>query len=112
MHVEENPSDVMQIIMSSSAARGQALSAIKMAQAGDADGADRAITAAKTAMREAQAAHNRLLSSEAREEGPQFSLLLIHAEDHLAGAQTMIEVAEAFMVTSAELVALKKEIKD
>lgn len=112
MGPEDNPSDVMQLMMSSGDARSQALAAIAAAQRDDVAAAETAMVNAKSALHDAQLAHNRLLSSEARGEGPQFSILLVHAENHLAGAQTMIEVARAFMVTSAELMTLRKEVAD
>ncbi|WDF83476.1 PTS lactose/cellobiose transporter subunit IIA [Lacticaseibacillus pabuli] len=107
---DENPSEVMEIIMNASHSRSASRQAMAEARVGKQAAADKSLAEAKTALQAAQDAHNTLLSQEARGEGPEFSILLVHAENHLANADTMIDIATEFMAMGAELNALQKKL--
>ena len=107
---EDNPSEVMNIIISGSQARSAAMAAIKAAKAHDFPAAATCLSNAQVAVKRAQAAHNALLSAEARGDGADFSVLLVHAENHLSNALTIIDTATQFVDTYHELAALNARL--
>lgn len=100
---EDNPSEVMTIIVSGGDVRKACLAAIDSAKAGDFAAAKKHLADADAAMAVAQKAHNRMLSKEARGEGPDFSVLLVHAESHLGNAQVIEDMAKEFIMMYQEL---------
>jgi len=107
---DENPSEVIELIMNATHSRSASRQAMADARVGKRAEADEALAEAKTALQGAQDVHNKLLSKEARGEGPDFSILLVHAENHLANAETMIDIATEFMAMGQELNDLKKQV--
>ncbi|WP_155286500.1 PTS lactose/cellobiose transporter subunit IIA [Lacticaseibacillus zhaodongensis] len=100
---EDNPSEVMNIIVSGGDARKACLAAVDSAKNGDFAAAKKELDAASAAIGVAQKAHNRLLSQEARGVGPDFSVLLVHAESHLGNAQALYDMAKEFVLLYKEL---------
>lgn len=109
---EDNPNEVMSIIMNGGQARSAAMAAIKAAKARDFAAAATCMSNARVAVKNAQVAHNSLLSAEARGDGADFSVLLVHAENHLSNALTIIDMADQFVETYRELAALEKRVND
>lgn len=94
---EDNPASVMDIITATATARDAALTAIAAAEEGDFAEATKWVTRATNAKAAAQKAHNHILSLEAQGNGPDFSVLLVHAETHLTDATAMTEMARHFI---------------
>ncbi len=94
---EDNPSSVMDIISATSTAREAALAAIEAAKEQDFEQASKWLDRAQNAIKGGQLAHNHLLSLEARGEGPEFSLLLVHAETHLTDANAILDTSREFV---------------
>ncbi|WP_127848349.1 PTS lactose/cellobiose transporter subunit IIA [Lacticaseibacillus hulanensis] len=103
---EDNPKSVMDMISNAGTARDAALTAVDAAEERDFAEAQKWLTRAQNAVNVARQAHNHLLSQEARGEGPDFSVLLVHAETHLTDALAMIDMAKR-MVALYQLVYTK-----
>jgi PTS system cellobiose-specific IIA component len=84
---------IMQIIVNGGDARSKALMAVRSAREGDFQKSDQLIKEAKEAMGLAHEVQTQLIQAETRGEKTEISLLLIHAQDHLMNAITVVELA-------------------
>ncbi|KAB7665826.1 PTS lactose/cellobiose transporter subunit IIA [Bacillus sp. B1-b2] len=91
-----------QIILNGGNARGLAMEAINDARIGEFDLAEQKLEDANEAMRVAHRYQTDLIQGEARGEKFEIRLLLIHAQDHLMNAMTVIDLAK-------EIIALHKK---
>ena len=93
-----------QIVSFAGDARSAAMEAINVAKAGNVAAAKEKINDARETISEAHHHQTDLISAEANGEELPFSVLLIHAQDHLMTAMTVIDLAE-------EIVELYDRIK-
>lgn len=86
-----------QIILNGGNARGLAMEAINDAKSGDFSLAEQKLDEANEAMRLAHRFQTDLIQGEARGEKFDIRLLLIHAQDHLMNAMTVVDMAKEFI---------------
>ncbi|MEK4826904.1 PTS lactose/cellobiose transporter subunit IIA [Niallia sp. FSL W8-0951] len=86
-----------QIILNGGNARGLAMEAINDAKSGDFSLAEQKLDEANEAMRLAHRFQTDLIQGEARGEKFEIRLLLIHAQDHLMNAMTVVDMAKEFI---------------
>ena len=95
--------ELMGFVMLAGDARSSAMEGIKIAKEHDFEKAEALLDNANKAMLDAHHAHAKLLARDAQGELP-LCLLLIHAEDQLMAASTVIELA-------SEIIELHKAIQ-
>lgn len=95
--------ELMGFVMLAGDARSSAMEGIKIAKEHDFEKAEALLDNANKAMLDAHHAHAKLLARDAQGELP-FCLLLIHAEDQLMAASTVIDLA-------SEIIELHKAIQ-
>lgn len=83
---------IMQIIINGGNARSKALMAVRSARKKELDKADVLLREAKEALGLAHKVQTDLIQAETRGEKTEISLLLIHAQDHLMNAMTVIDL--------------------
>lgn len=97
----EQPLDMeevcFQIIANVGMAKSMYIEAIGKAKEGDLDGARELIKQGSDAFVEEHNVHLQLLANDAGGKSVEFSMLLMHAEDQLMGAETFRIVAEDFI---------------
>lgn len=93
MNIEEIS---FQIILNGGNARVLAMEAINLAKSGDFELAEQKIEEANKSMREAHRYQTNLIQKEADGEKIETKVLLIHAQDHLMNAMTVIDLAKEF----------------
>lgn len=98
----ENEQEIMQIIVHGGNARAKALMAVRNSREGNFNQANALLLEAKEAMTMAHKVQTKLIQAETRGEKTEISLLMIHAQDHLMNAMTVIELV-------TEMIADKKE---
>ncbi|WAA10123.1 PTS lactose/cellobiose transporter subunit IIA [Fervidibacillus albus] len=91
MNIEEVS---FQIILNGGNARSLAMEAIELAKKGQFDAAEQKIEEANEAMSIAHRYQTDLVQGEARGEKVEIRILLIHAQDHLMNAMTVIDLAK------------------
>lgn len=84
---------ILNIIMHSGEARSHSLEAITLAKAGEFDKAREAIIKADEELGYAHSSQTSLIQGEAASDKIEFSLLLVHAEDHLMTTMTFKDLA-------------------
>jgi PTS system cellobiose-specific IIA component len=84
---------IMDIIVNGGNARSKALMAVRNASEGDHDRAEQLMKEAREAMGLAHKVQTGLIQAETRGEKTDISLLLIHAQDHLMNAMTVVDLA-------------------
>lgn len=84
---------IMQLIMHGGNAKGEALKAIRYARKKDFTEADKSLENCDKELNVAHKAQTDLLTKEAREETIDFSLLMVHGQDHLMNAITTRDLA-------------------
>jgi len=94
MNIEEIS---FQIILNGGNARVLAMEAINLAKSGDFESAQQKIEEANEAMRSAHSFQTDLIQKEANGEKIETKILLIHAQDHLMNAMTVIDMAKEFI---------------
>ena len=95
--------ELMGVVMLAGDARSSAMEGIKIAKEHDFEKAEALLDNANKAMLDAHHAHAKLLARDAQGELP-LCLLLIHAEDQLMAASTVIDLA-------SEIIELHKAIQ-
>jgi PTS system cellobiose-specific IIA component len=80
---------ILNIIMHSGKARSYSMEAITLAKAGDFDKAEELIIKADEELGYAHSSQTSLIQGEAANERIEFSLLLVHAQDHLMTTMTL-----------------------
>ncbi|MDQ0148855.1 PTS lactose/cellobiose transporter subunit IIA [Eubacterium multiforme] len=84
---------VLNLIMHSGEARSYAMEAIGLAKGGDIKGAKDLIEKSSEELGEAHHSQTSLIQGEAAGEKVEFSLLLMHAQDHLMTTMTLKDLA-------------------
>lgn len=84
---------IMQIIVNGGDARSKALLAIRKARAKHFDEAASLLKEAKQSMGVAHEVQTELIQAETRGEKTEVSLLMVHAQDHLMNAMTVVDLA-------------------
>lgn len=84
---------ILNIIMHSGAARSKSMEAISLAKIGDFDKAKELLIKADEELGYAQSSQTTLIQGEAVNEKIEFSLILLHAEDHLMTTMTLKDLA-------------------
>lgn len=96
-----NPADyevAFQIIAVAGDAKSSAMLAIREARAGRFREAEKLLSEADERLHDAHNQQTAMLSSEARGEPVPVNIILVHAQDHLAGAMLVRELAGEFLV--------------
>lgn len=93
-----------QIILHAGNARSEAMEALQLARNGEFNKAELKLDAADKEFTEAHHIQTSLLQDEANGNIPEFSIILIHAQDHLMNALTVKDLA-------MEMIAMQKQIK-
>ncbi len=104
MTMEELEEIIMQIIVNSGAARSLSIEALRDAGKGDFDGADEKMNQADQTLLETHEYQTNLIQDEINGKSAPLSLLMVHAQDHLMNAMTVMDLAR-------EIIAMKKEEK-
>jgi len=94
MNIEEIS---FQIILYGGNARSIAMEALKSAKAGEFEAAQEKLGEARQEISKAHRHQTDLIQGEARGEKQEVRLLLVHAQDHLMNALTVIDLAEEFI---------------
>ena len=84
---------ILNIIMHSGEARSNSMEAISLAKIGDFDKAKELLIKADEELGYAQSSQTTLIQGEAVNEKIEFSLILLHAEDHLMTTMTFKDLA-------------------
>ncbi|WP_024613993.1 PTS lactose/cellobiose transporter subunit IIA [Clostridium sp. Ade.TY] len=84
---------ILNLIMHSGEARSYAMEAISLAKTGNIEGARELIEKSTQELGEAHHSQTSLIQAEANGEKAEFSLLLIHAQDHLMTTMTLKDLA-------------------
>nr|WP_273380519.1 PTS lactose/cellobiose transporter subunit IIA [Symbiobacterium thermophilum] len=92
------------IILHGGNARSLAMEAIKHAKIGEFDLAEQKIEEANEEMRKAHRFQTDLIQEEARGEKIEIRILLIHAQDHLMNAMTVIDLAQEIIELYKKLI--------
>lgn len=100
-----------QIIAFSGDARGIAMEAVEEAKEGNIDEAKKMIEDARKTVNESHNYQTELLTSEANGEQVDFSVLLIHSQDHLMTSMCVIDLAEQLVDVYAMIYGIKDELK-
>lgn len=88
---------IMGIITHSGDARSDAMEAIQHAKKKEIEKANQLIEKADKELLEAHSMQTKLIQNEARGEKSEFSLLLVHAQDHLMTTTTLKDLAKEFV---------------
>lgn len=97
-----------QIIAASGGAKSAFIAAIEAAKSGDFEEAQRQMEAGEEMMNQGHGPHAELIQKEASGESTPVSLLLIHAEDQMMGAEQFKMLAEESIDLYKALAELKK----
>lgn len=92
-----------QIISNVGMAKSLAIEAVREVRQGNYDLAKRKIEECSSFMEEAHHAHTELIQKEASGEKVEFSLILMHAEDQMLSAETIIVLANEMIEMFVEL---------
>lgn len=84
---------IMQIIVNGGDARSKALQSIRKARVKHFDEADSLLKEAKQSMGVAHEVQTKLIQAETRGDKAEVSLLMVHAQDHLMNAMTVVDLA-------------------
>ena len=86
-----------EIVSFSGDAKSAAMEAIKIAKSGDIDSARQKLDEAKNTVANAHHLQTDLISAEANGVDIPFSIVVIHGQDHLMTAMSVIDLAEEFI---------------
>ncbi len=92
--MEGNEENLLEIIVNSGESKSLAFEAIQAAKAGAFEEAERKLEESKKVQLRAHHAQTELLVTEANGEKNEFSILLIHAQDHLMNSITFADLAK------------------
>ncbi|WP_418766639.1 PTS lactose/cellobiose transporter subunit IIA [Longicatena caecimuris] len=90
----ENEQKAFELILHSGNARSLAHEALELIKANEKEQAEKKLKEADTELIEAQKLHARFLRDMANNEEIKIDLLMVHAEDHVSGSQTCLEMAK------------------
>lgn len=103
---------ILNIIMHSGEARSYAIEAISLAKSGDFNKAKELIYLADEELGYAHISQTSLVQSEAVNDEIKFSLLLVHAQDHLMTTMTFNDLALEIIEVHEKLVSFSKQINN
>lgn len=86
--------------------------AVTSARAGDTEKAEKLLEEGRKAMVDAHNAQNDLLAAEADGKDMEYSILMVHAQDHLTMALMYERLAQEFIYMYGELRELKEKLRD
>lgn len=89
-----NEENLLEIIVNSGEAKSLAFEAIQLAKKGEQEAAQEKLKEAAKVHMEAHKAQTTLLAKEANGEQTPFSMLLVHAQDHLMNSITFVDLAK------------------
>ncbi len=92
--MEGNEENILEIIVNSGEAKSLAFEAIQAAKNFDFAEAEKKLKEAKSVQVQAHNAQTALLAQEASGTKEEFSLLLVHAQDHLMNSITFVDLAK------------------
>lgn len=92
--MNENEQNLLEIIVNSGEAKSLSLEAIQAAKEGRFEEAKLKMEEARQVQLKAHHAQTQLLVQEANGEKAEFSILLVHAQDHLMNSITFIDMAK------------------
>lgn len=92
--MESNEENLLNIIVNSGEAKSLAFEAIQMAKLGEMEDAKGKLEEAKKVQIKAHNAQTELLVKEVNGEQTPFSILLVHAQDHLMNSITFVDLAK------------------
>ena len=92
--MSENNEVEFKLIMHSGNAKSYAMEAIREADKGNFEKANELLKEADKELLNAQKSHSGVVQSEAAGERVEVSLLLVHAEDHLASSTVLVSLAK------------------
>ena len=111
MNKEEAIKVSMQIIANSGVAKSNAIQAMKNSIEGNFDNIEELFKEAQEHIVTASKEHMNFLEAEATNNTPEFSVLLIHAEDQMLSTQTTVDISKEFVKLAKEVKKLKEKIK-
>lgn len=103
--------EIMAIITFGGDARSSCLKAVKAAQQGKLEEADKLIENGKKNLTIAHNTQTKLIQAELRGESGKISLLMVHAQDHLMNAITVMDLATEMINQSKRIIDLENTIK-
>ncbi len=99
-----------QIISASGGAKSAYMAALEAAKEGNYEEAENMIKEGDEMLNQGHAPHATLVQQEAAGNSPEVSLILIHAEDQMMGAETFKAMVEQLIDVYKELDALKAKV--
>ncbi len=99
-----------QIISASGGAKSPYMAALEAAKEGDYEEAEKMIKEGDEMLNQGHAPHATLVQQEAAGNSPEVSLILIHAEDQMMGAESFKAMVEEFIEVYKQLDALKAKV--
>lgn len=99
-----------QIISASGGAKSAYMAALEAAKEGDYEEAEKMIKEGDEMLNQEHAPHATLVQQEAAGNSPEVSLILIHAEDQMMGAESFKAMVEEFIEVYKQLDALKAKV--
>lgn len=99
-----------QIISASGGAKSAYTAALEAAKEGDYEEAEKMIKEGDEMLNQGHAPHATLVQQEAAGNSPEVSLILIHAEDQMMGAESFKAMVEEFIEVYKQLDALKAKV--
>lgn len=99
-----------QIISASGGAESAYMAALEAAKEGDYEEAEKMIKEGDEMLNQGHAPHATLVQQEAAGNSPEVSLILIHAEDQMMGAESFKAMVEEFIEVYKQLDALKAKV--
>lgn len=92
--MNENEQNLLEIIVNSGEAKSLSFEALQAAREGRFEDAALKMREAKELQQKAHQAQTQLLVQEANGEKTEFSILLVHAQDHLMNSITFVDLAK------------------
>lgn len=102
--MESNEENLLNIIVNSGEAKSLAFESIQLAKNGEFEAAEKKLGEARQEQLKAHNAQTELLVKEVNGEQTPFSMLLVHAQDHLMNSVTFVDL-------SKEIVELYRRLK-
>lgn len=99
-----------QIISASGGAKSAYMAALEAAKEGNYEEAENMIKEGDEMLNQGHAPHATLVQQEAAGNSPEVSLILIHAEDQMMGAETFKDMVEQMIDVYKEIDALKAKV--
>jgi PTS system cellobiose-specific IIA component len=101
---------VMHLVVNGGEARTSALKAVAAAREGDIEKAGALMKSAGESLSEAHKIQTDLIQKEAGGEKTEISLLMVHAQDHLMNAMTVMDLAQELIKSSKILFDLQSRL--